>query len=205
MIQDIFGVEQLPDGIFYEFPWGLRFNLSNVDTSTGTRHLERFLEALDRAKTITRACLAKSEKITVLFSRLGPEKPGRAMNDAIAQLDDIGFNSAGLHYLGAVKQSEDEWEAWRYNHWYACELSVAWLEIDKLLWNCTAKDMGIRPCAELGKIYLADLEQRLIVHVYDDRGMDVVAMDKAAIKPLYSDLNSWLLDYDRNAMDKKFS
>ncbi|WP_108810422.1 DUF3885 domain-containing protein [Sphingorhabdus sp. Alg231-15] len=205
VIQDTFGVEELPHGLFYEFPWGLRFNLSNVSTSTGTRHLERFLDSLDRAKSITHAFLADSEKVTVLFSRLGPEKPVPAMNRAVNQLDDIGFDSARLNYLGAIKQGEDDYEDWRYQHWYSCHLSNELPEIDKLLWNCVAQDMGVQPYAEWGSIYLADLQKQMIVHVYDDRGMDVIAMDKETIKPFYSDLNSWLLEYDRKAMDQKFS
>lgn len=205
LIQDAFGVEELPHALFYQFTWALRFNLSQVETETGSRHLERFLDSLDRANTIAHTCLAGSEKITVLFSRLGPEQPVPSTNRAVDQLGDIGFDSARLNYLGAVKQSEDGYEDWRFRHWYFCHLSSEPQELDKLLWNCVAQDMGVQPYAEWDNIYLVDLRRQMIAHVYDDRGMDIVTMDKETAQPIYDDLNLWLLDHDRAAMDKRFS
>ena len=202
-IEAAFGVPELPHGIFYEFPWGLRFDLSDIETSSGTMHIERFLDALARAKKITHACLQNSEKLTVLFSRYGPKEPVPATNRAISQLEDIGFDSSRLGYLGAVEQDED-FEDLRYRHWYSCRLANEPAELDKLIWNCAAQDMGVQPYAEWRDIYFVDLQKRMIVHVYDDRGMDVIAMDKEAIAPFYTKFNDLLLDYDREKMKQQF-
>ncbi len=202
-IEAAFGLQEFPHAIFYEFPWGLRFELSDVETSSGTMHIERFLDALARAKAITHACVENSDKLTVLFSRYGPKKPVPATNRAIRQLEDIGFDSSRLGYLGAVRQ-DDDFEDLRYRHWYSCRLTKEPAELDKLLWNCVAEDMGVEPYAEWTDIHFVDLHKRMIVHVYDDRGMDVVAMDKKTIEPFYTKFNDWLLDYDREKMDQQF-
>ena len=43
-----------------------------------------------------------------------------------------------------------------------------------------------------------------MLHVYDDRGMDVIACDPAKLHGLYSDFEDWLLDHDRERMMKLF-
>ena len=49
-----------------------------------------------------------------------------------------------------------------------------------------------------------DFARKVVVHPYDDRGMDVIGPDRDSLMPLYERLNGWLLDHDRNAMDAKF-
>ncbi|MBU3146330.1 DUF3885 domain-containing protein [Clostridium sp. CF012] len=39
----------------------------------------------------------------------------------------------------------------------------------------------------------------------DDRGLDIVAHDKNTLMPLYQELNAWILDYDREQIDERFS
>ncbi|MEO9635844.1 MAG: DUF3885 domain-containing protein [Parasphingorhabdus sp.] len=202
-LEAAFGVRELPHAIFYNFPWGLRFDLSDVETSSGTKHIERFLDSLKRAKIITHGCLEHSQNLTVLFSHHGPKAPVPATTRAISQLEAIGFDGSRLGYLGAVRQ-DDEFEDQSYRHWYSCRLASEPAEIDKLLWNCIAEDMGVEPYAEWADIHFVDFDKRMIVHVYDDRGMDVIAMDKGTIKPFYSKFNDWLLDYDREKMDQQF-
>lgn len=202
--QDAFGVCEFPDALFYQFEWALRFDLSDIETASGGRHLDRFIDALQRAKTITHECLGGSLEVSVFFSRFGPKNPVPGTTRAISQLEELGFDSGRLSYAGAVKQNGDDWISDEYRHWYSCKLTEEASEIDKLIWNCVAEDMGIQPYAEWTDIYFVDFDAKLIVHIYDDRGMDVVAMSKNTIQPLYKMFDKWLLDYDRSAMDKKF-
>ncbi len=202
-IEEAFGVSELPNALFYSFPWGLRLELSDVETASGTRHLERFLDALTRAKIITHACLNDSQTVDVFLSRYGPKHPAPAMPKVVDQLEDIGFDGGRLNYCGSVKH-DDDWMAGDHRHWYSCKLLGESREIDKLIWNCVAEDMGIQPYVEWADIFFTDLKRRMIVHVYDDRGMDVVAMDKKTLQPFYGKFNKWLLDYDRETMVEKF-
>lgn len=45
----------------------------------------------------------------------------------------------------------------------------------------------------------------IIFYMYDDRGLDVIAKDKEQLKTVYKDFNTWILDYDRERIDKIFS
>ena len=54
------------------------------------------------------------------------------------------------------------------------------------------------------QVYLINLSKKLIYHLYDDRGCDVIASDKEDIRFLYEQYNDWILDYDRDKIDGVF-
>ncbi len=47
---------------------------------------------------------------------------------------------------------------------------------------------------------LVDFQRGILVHVYDDRGMDVISSDRHVLEPLYRDFQDQLLDHDRRRM-----
>jgi hypothetical protein len=52
--------------------------------------------------------------------------------------------------------------------------------------------------------FLLNTSTSVMLHVYDDRGMDVIACDPAKLQGVYSGFADWLLDYDRERMAKLF-
>lgn len=63
--------------------------------------------------------------------------------------------------------------------------------------------MPIYPSAPV-LTFLIDLSSSTMLHVYDDRGMDVISDDPAKLQVLYVEFADWLLDYDRERMAKMF-
>lgn len=55
------------------------------------------------------------------------------------------------------------------------------------------------------EIYFVNINKQLIFHMYDDRGLDILAKDKEAILPIYNKFNHLILDYDRDRIDKMLS
>lgn len=53
-------------------------------------------------------------------------------------------------------------------------------------------------------IYFINLTKKVIYHLYDDRGCDILAADKETIRFLYDEYNDWILDYDREEIDIVF-
>ncbi|MFY0760579.1 DUF3885 domain-containing protein [Metabacillus dongyingensis] len=53
-------------------------------------------------------------------------------------------------------------------------------------------------------IYFINVTRKMIYHLYDDRGCDVITSNKEDLLPLYKDLNDWILDYDREQIDEIF-
>jgi len=54
------------------------------------------------------------------------------------------------------------------------------------------------------RIYFIEPDKGIIFHMYDSRGLDIVSISKRAIFYLYKDYNDWILDYDREVIDKIF-
>lgn len=66
--------------------------------------------------------------------------------------------------------------------------------------NC---DHRIEPWID-DRVYFVAPEKGLLFYMYDDRGLDMVATDRAVLAPLYQQLDHWLLDYDRERMRETF-
>ncbi len=45
---------------------------------------------------------------------------------------------------------------------------------------------------------------KIMFHLYDDRGADLVASEKSAIKDIYTRFNKWILEYDRERIKSTF-
>jgi len=50
-----------------------------------------------------------------------------------------------------------------------------------------------------------DIDNHVMLHLYDDRGLDIVAESKAALLPIYHKLNPWILDFDHKKIDDIFT
>lgn len=54
-------------------------------------------------------------------------------------------------------------------------------------------------------VYFINVRDNLLFHLYDDRGADVVSMDKEILRPLYIKCNNFILDHDREDIDRVFA
>lgn len=54
-------------------------------------------------------------------------------------------------------------------------------------------------------VYLIDTKLDVLFNLYDDRGLDVAAASRETIAPLYSKFNDWILEYDRQRIDRTFA
>jgi hypothetical protein len=57
----------------------------------------------------------------------------------------------------------------------------------------------------LGRVYFLNPATAMIVHMYDDRGLDIIAATREALVPVYRMFNDWVLDYDRERIAKALS
>jgi len=57
----------------------------------------------------------------------------------------------------------------------------------------------------ISSVYLFDINDNVKLHLYDDRGLDIIPYDKNVLMPLYQKFNKWILDYDGMGIDKIFT
>ncbi|MEM7591382.1 MAG: DUF3885 domain-containing protein [Cyanobacteria bacterium P01_A01_bin.83] len=72
------------------------------------------------------------------------------------------------------------------------------------MWGTLANELGIDPRSQCD-FYLFDFETDILVHQYDDRGMDIIGSNQELLKRTYDQFKEWLLECDREPMKAYFN
>lgn len=191
--------------LFNDSPYSLRFEL-------GGNHAMgpiRFLQAIDRARSVAEFVFAESEKLTVGIRYVGRKVSPRLPAEMLRTLRKFEFSGS----IGPAIREEPEDEVDIQNEAegsfrYRCALEIdnSKEQVALFLWASVASEMGISP--RLGDLYwnyITDVERGIILHVYDDRGMDVAGIRRELLQPCYEKFKEWLLEYDRPQIEATFS
>lgn len=87
---------------------------------------------------------------------------------------------------------------------YCANVKSQHLKLEGLVEAIANRILGLEPTVD-GDIYLLNITSKTIFHLYDDRGLDIVAESKETLRGVYKQYNSWILDYDRVSIDAMFS
>lgn len=186
--------------LFYNYPDGLRFKLSE-----GGHPLDQVLVALGKATVICADIFDSDDLMLVHLQKFAP--PGRyQLRSTLRELDLAGVTIPPKRDIWLAKEEEDSCvESGDEGFWIniAFELPVA--KLQNLLWCALAGDFGpLRPNPRC-LVYLLNIEKEMIVHPYDDRGMDIIGGEFSLLRDLYKKHNACLLDYDLEVMNRTFS
>lgn len=195
-IQEILG-RPYRYALFYDFPGGLRFALSD-----GGSPLDQALTALGKATTICDDVFRGEENVLVHLgtfapaSRFGFRKMLREFRIA-----GISVPKARDVWVETEDDTEDE-----NGYWVSCAFELPTAKLQNLLWCAVATDFAssLRPNPRC-RVYLLNLGKGIVVHPYDDCGMDVISRRSSALAGLYERHKDLLLGYDMEAMRETFS
>ena len=185
-IETIFGEQALALGLFYKVEQSLRFELS-----LGGSYIDQFSTAYDRGRKVLARAFEDAERFIFVFSNFG----GSSSQFSRSTLRSL--NNCGIHVSRP------------YEYWSVSERTFIAFEgkreqVIYALWGALASDLGIRPRLTC-RVHIAAPEIGVLTHPYDDRGMDIIGSNLPRLKSLYNEFNRWLLDYDREKMDKTIS
>lgn len=194
------------DSAFRATPYRLRFELGGEDFGCTNAPVPRFIQALTRSRAISDAIFADSSRLwAIVASEADPSNDFRApMPDAFAALSSFGLRGKAIAEWRARLDPNEPEQSEEDFIWRAFDVTSDIATRDVLLWCSLAYEMPIEPNAPVIS-YLADLERGLLLHVYDDRGMDVSALAASPLLPCYKKFDHWLLDYDRDRMKVAFA
>jgi len=183
--------------LFYNFPVSLRFELSE-----GSSPLGQALTALRKATVICDEIFAGEERILVHLETYAPLSRF-ALRTMLRELQAAGiFIPKNRNvWLDSEEQTDadDEGEAL-----INCAFEAHTTEMQNLLWCAITTDLGpLRPKPRC-RVYLLNPNKGIVVHPYDDRGMDVVSRSTSTLAGLYERHSGLLLSYDIEAMRKTF-
>lgn len=199
-IQGIVG-DTYRDALFYNFPGGLRFELSQ-----GGSPLDQVLVALRKATIICEDVFAGDELILIHLQAFAP--PSRfGLRVKIRELRLAGIvipqvRDAWLEKDEDEVADDDDDDG---GYWINCAFEMPAAKLQNLLWCAFTTDFGqLRPNPNC-RVYLLNTNRGIVVHPYDDRGMDIIGQSTSALAGLYERHNELLLDYDMEAMRKTFA
>lgn len=180
--------------LFYNFPGGLRFELSE-----GGSPFDQLLTALRKSAAICEDALGQGN--FVVHMQRFVSSTHFELRKSLRELDIAGIAIPMLRDVWVEANEEDDWGE---GYWVNCAFEVPSSKLQNLLWCALATDFRrIHPNPHC-LIYLVNPEKGILIHPYDDRGMDVICRIPTPLKALYEKHNAWLLDYDRMAMDQTF-
>ena len=193
------GISESMHPLFYNAPIGIRFEIGGDEEIYLKRRKVNPVyieEAFKRANAIYQ----NLPEFDLLRIDIYPDE--RNYQQRPLNLKD--FTNIGLP-LPKEKKIEniiidDEEHQELYLYW---DLSSQEIEIGKLLIEIIKADIG--GFNELASaVYFVNTKEKILYHLYDDRGLDVVAKTVKILRSTYYEYNSWILDYDKDEIDKNF-
>ncbi len=196
-IKNTFDGKAFERPLFYAYKGGLRFELSE-----GGHYLNQFLTAHRKGSEICDVIFDENSTVSVCIKFYGT-------NNLLSSLSLFrAFKEAGIvipkarEYWSEYNEDEECFEENQISRWHYVAFQVPNEMLNILLWCSFATDC-IQPNPG-AMIYLFNFDKQIMVWPYDDRGMDVVGKNHKFLKELYNEFNDYLLDYDRETIDKVF-
>jgi Domain of unknown function (DUF3885) len=174
--------------LFGQWPVGIRFEIGLEQTTRATTLHEFIFSGADDCILVSEDGLSdgidiRAPRITPLFSTPGvfPDHPPSQFET----VDVFPFEDTPYRLT---------WTRLPPNAFNAAQMFQA----------IANADMGGIP-AIAGRVYTIDDRARLIMHMYDDRGLDVIAADASTLLPLYERFCDWILDNQRQKIEFRFN
>lgn len=192
------GIPILEKPIFYNAPVGIRFEIGGKEDVYVKKELTRKLQV--NPLYVEQAV----ERASSTFSLL-PQKGWMMRIDLydkkeIAKVIKI-LQLIHPHEKVLSEYEEDGDQITHYELYWALD-KINW-SIETVIDEIILADIGGLNCLA-SSVYLVHPEEKILYHLYDDRGLDLVAKDKSKLYPLYERFNEWILDDDRETIDHTF-
>lgn len=182
--------------LFYRFPGGLRFELSE-----GGSPLDMALSALRKATIVCDDIFAGEERILVHLMADAPMSRF-ALRTMLKELRVAGLAAAREREVWLDKDEHGDGDDEIVIH---CAFEVPVAKLQNLLWCAITLDLYPLSPRPRCRAYLLNTNKGIVAHAYDDRGMDVVSLNKPALAGLYERHHHLLHDHDIVAMRESFT
>ncbi|NGZ87220.1 DUF3885 domain-containing protein [Duganella aceris] len=188
--------------LFYNFPGGLRFELSEG----GGSPLGEVLTALRKATAICDDVFRKEERILVHLETFALASRFE-LREKLRELRVAGIVIPNIRDVWVEAQAQtDEDDDDESGYWVSCAFEVPTSKLQNLLWCAFTVDFGssVGPNPRC-RVYLLNMNDGIVVHPYDDRGMDVIGRNMPSLAGLYERHKDLLLAYDLEVMRRTFT
>ncbi len=195
----------LEPALFYKHTYGLRFEIGppEVEALKPDRSLNPpyFEEARRRAITLFESVFENETAVILVLQQFSSGRKKIPLTHPLLAL----ASEAGMTPIQFSKRRDVEARNLqkRKQHWSRATVTVRKADADwtKILDLTLYSDFG---AGWEGDCYLLNPRRTLAFHLYDDRGLDVVAVGRDKLEPLYRRHRDWILEYDEPAISRMF-
>ena len=181
---------------FARSPYRLRFELGGETYGNLTEPIARFLQAFERARRLADATFDDDARLLAVVCMGSPKQFKRLYKLGFERKTRIAKWRAPWHFA-----PEDAAPAF----WRSFDVSQPATGRDIVLWSAVAHEMPIEP-AVAGDFRLIGSCKSVpvLMHIYDDRGADLIAPSPEGLEHIRNDFDDWILDYDRARIEAAF-
>jgi len=186
--------------LFYSWNISLRFDLQVGETNTD----EYFRIVQKRANTLFESVFNSNDEIFLVLNEFKRRKRKiRVRNFVFSQVKNLEKDKIGYRRLSRL-YDVDKFDRWNQG---IIKTTMGQVNYKNILAAIGHQDFPARePRLDLfggftsKEIYFINIEKSLIFHMYDDRGLDIIASDVKTLRPIYEKYNDWILDDDRKTI-----
>ncbi len=199
---------ELRPPLFYNGDIGIRFKLGvNYDYNNIYENCPYLEGVYDRAITLFQSLHATEDDIYIVVD-VNDFADGETFKHKLNIFSKYVKEKSDLFKLQKntipYVFPEDDEDGLYKTHRFTLKCKVSDLKYIPMLKAICNQDMGIKPSI-FHRVYFININKNTIFHIYDDRGCDVLATSPNTIRDMYHTYNDWILDYDRNKIDKVFN
>ncbi|MBW7453115.1 DUF3885 domain-containing protein [Paenibacillus sepulcri] len=195
----------LKSPLFYNAQYSIRFELGGgKEISKGREE-----QVYHRAKTIFNSINSPHNDIfLIIFVDCWEEHPERLFNESIYNMFKNYIPSQKLEISRTKHEyryiEPDDIDNTTITYRYCVKTEVSNIESENFLIALSNQGMGLTPTI-IGDVYFINTINNTIYHLYDDRGLDIVAEKLEVLKELYKKFNEWILEFDRPRINEMFT
>lgn len=198
---------ELRPPLFYNGDIGIRFRLGvNYDYNNIYENCPYLEGVYNRAITLFQSLHATEDDIYIVVD-VNDYADGETFKQKLNIFSKyVKRSPICLSYrkIQSLMFSEDDEDGAYKTHRYTLKCKISDFTYIPMLKAICNQDMGIKPRI-FHRVYFINVNKNTIFHVYDDRGCDVLATSPNTIRDIYHTYNDWILEYDRNKIDKVFN
>lgn len=199
---------ELRPPLFYNGDIGIRFKLGvNYDYNNIYENCPYLEGVYNRAITLFQSLHSKTDDIYIVVD-VNDYADGETFKHKLNIFSKYVKEKSDLFKLQKntipYVFPEDDEDGLYKTHRFTLKCKVSDLKYIPMLKAICNQDMGIKPSI-FHRVYFINVNKNTIFHIYDDRGCDVLATSPNTIRDMYHTYNDWILDYDRNKIDKVFN
>jgi hypothetical protein len=185
--------------LFFNGKFALRFDLQVGETATE----DYFREVIKRSTSLFEVAFDPKDEIFLVYRKLkwkkGKIRFGNYCFKQVSQLKKSEINYSIIHDLYEKGDIQDV---------AVLKSTVKQINYFNILTAIANTDFPPRQprLHILGseEIYFINTSKNLIFHMYDDRGLDIIASNVETLKPIYSKYRDWILEVNRGQIDNMF-